>query len=443
MSAPRKLNYLILAISIALATTASGTDRPDAGTLLRESTPPPLARPQPETPKLVPQQRLQDGTADGVKVKAAGFTFDGNTLFTGEQLSTLLAGYVGQELTLAQLNGVAEEISAAYRAKGYFLASASIPPQTIKGGAAIHIHVTEGVLEGVYLEIKAAETRTPRSLLTSYIERVPGDKPAEEGVLSDLVMRTNELPGISSRISLESGSKAGTARAQLEVTEGRPYSFTIDTDNHGNHSTGYYRTGATLELYSPLHLGDSFTLRGQSSYKASPSGETKTIQTGYSLPVSAHGTRAAFNYSFVDYELGKPFKDLDATGEAHNFTMTVAEPLIRSRGLILTATAGGEAKLLVDRTGSVGLVNKRHTVSGQAGMNGVEMDALLGGGSTSFSLVYTNGVVAIDDPTTFTNDQSSTGLHTDGGYNKLAVSLSRNQNVYKALSFSTDRKSVV
>ena len=106
MSAPRKLNYLILAISIALATTASGTDRPDAGTLLRESTPPPLARPQPETPKLVPQQRLQDGTADGVKVKAAGFTFDGNTLFTGEQLSTLLAGYVGQELTLAQLTDV-------------------------------------------------------------------------------------------------------------------------------------------------------------------------------------------------------------------------------------------------------------------------------------------------------------------------------------------------
>ena len=34
-------------------------------------------------------------------------------------------------------------------------------------------------------------------------------------------------------------------------------------------------------------------------------------------------------------------------------------------------------------------------------------------------------------------DQSKTGLHTNGGYNKLAMSLSRNQSLYKALSFYT------
>ena len=57
------------------------------------------------------------------------------------------------------------------------------------------------------------------------------------------------------------------------------------------------------------------------------------------------------------------------------------------------------------------------------------------GGSTSFSLNYTGGNLTIDDGTTRSNDQSTTGLHTDGGYYKVAMSLSRNQNIYNNLSF--------
>jgi len=188
-------------------------------------------------------------------------------------------------------------------------------------------------------------------------------------------MRINELPGISSRILLEPGGQAGTSKALLEVTEGKPYSVSIDTDNHGSYSTGYYRIGSTIELYSPLHLGDLFTLRAQTSY----SGNTQAVQTGYSTPLSGSGTRIGFNYSFVTYELGRSFKDLNATGDAHNFNLTVTQPLIRSREMILNASVGSEVKLLDDRTGSAGLTNKRHSITGQAGINGVELDRWMGG----------------------------------------------------------------
>lgn len=422
----------LLAVTM-ITGTALAADRPDAGQLLRESTPPPTLAPAQQPPHIrIPVEQKEEAPS-GVKVKVGGFVFTGNTVFSSAELSARLAGYVGKELTLAELNGAAAEITTTYRASGYFLASALIPPQTIKTDAPIAIEIIEGILEGIRLETKPPETRTPRTLLQRYIVRVPTGKPADEGSITDMVMRINEIPGISSRILLEPGGQKGTTKALLEVTEGKPYSLSIDTDNHGSYSTGYYRVGSTLELYSPLQLGDLFTLRAQTSF----SGDTQSVQTGYSLPVSGSGAKVGFNYSFVTYQLGRSFKSLDASGDAHDFILTITQPFIRSRSLILNLSGGAEVKILDDRTGSAGLKNKRHTTTGQLGVSGVEMDSWLGGGSTAFSLNYTGGFVGIDDTTTKNNDQSSTGLHTDGGYNKLAMSLSRNQNLYQKLSFYT------
>lgn len=420
---------LVIAVTI-VAGNALAADRPDSGTFLRESAPQPVA-PRKDLPKIPKPPEQREQAPSGVRVKVSGFVFTGNTIFSSTELSAILANYLGKELTLDELNTAAAEITNAYRARGYFLASAFIPPQTIKADAPIVIEVIEGILEGVRLETKPSETRTPRKLLQRYIDQVPTGTPSDEATLSEMVMRVNELPGITSRILLEPGSKKGTSKALLDVTEGTPYNFSIDTDNHGNYSTGYYRFGATMELYSPLHRGDLFTLRVNPSF----SGNSTTVQTGYSLPVFDSGTRAGFNYSYVTYELGKSFKALDASGDAHDFTLTLSQPLIRSRSLMLNLSLAGEGKILDDRTGSYNLKNKRHTISGQAGVNGVEMDSWFGGGSTSFSLNYTGGHLNIDDTLTRANDQAN--LKTDGGYNKLLMSVSRNQNLYKNLTFYT------
>lgn len=421
----------ILIIVTVFASAAAAADIPDAGRLLRESTPPPAMKPQEPPPKIVPLPQPKAAEPSGVRVKVAGFTFTGNTVFTTAELTAILAAYIGRELTLAELNGAAAEITNAYRAKGYFLASALVPPQTIKPDAPVVIEIIEGVLEEIRLETKPAETRTPHSLLKRYISRVPTGIPADEEVISDMVMRVNELPGISSRLLLEPGTQPGASRAVLEVTEGRPYSFSLDSDNYGSYSTGYYRIGATLEVYSPLHRGDLFTLRGQSSY----SGDTQTVQSGYILPFSGSGTKVGLNYSFVTYQLGESFKSLNATGTAHDMTLSVTQPLVRGRNVILNLSLGGEGKLLEDKTGSTGTNNKRHLTAWQADLGGIVMDTFLGGGTTSFSIKHTSGIVGIDDDKNKATDQTAaTGLHTNGGYNKVALSLARNQNIYKTLS---------
>ena len=426
----RTLKTLLFA-SAFTANTAFAADIPDAGRLLKESTPPPSLAPQKEAPIFQNPVTQKETSAGSTMVKVTGFTFVGNTLFSDDELSRLMSGCIGKEMTFAGLNEATAAITNAYRKKGYFLASLFFPPQSVKPGTPLLIEVVEGVLENIHVETRPVKTRIRKSLLEAYANQVPREEPLKESSLISMVMRTNELPNISSRILLEPGSRPGTTKATLEVNEGKSYSFLFDVDNYGNHSTGENHLGCTMDLYSPLHLGDQFSVRLQTS----TTGDLQNIQSGYTLPLSVSGTRIGLNYSYVNYQLGGLFEPLHADGKGHNMTLAITQPLIRQRDLIVNATVAGEGSILDDRIESIPLRNKRHTESLQAGLTAVQRDKILGGGSTSLSVGFVGGRLGIDDSETLSIDQSSTGPHTNGDYSKLTMTFARNQTIARGLSF--------
>jgi hemolysin activation/secretion protein len=428
MSAPWKILLLLSTFSSSTAFTAS---LPDAGRILKENTPPTSLLPQQAPPPLQIQVTHDKPAQDGARVKVSGFIFKGNTLFSNSELAEIMSASIGKEMTLAELNSAASAITSKYREKGCFLASVFFPPQSIKPGMPLIIEVVEGILENIHIESIPGKTRIPISLLQGYANHLHTGKPVEDGTLTSLVMRTNELPNISSRIVLEPGLRPGTTKATLEVTEGKPYNLSLDMDNYGNDATGNNRIGGTMDLYSPLHLGDQFTLHLQTS----TTGDLQNIRTNYTLPVMSYGTKIGLDYNFVNYHLGGSFEALNADGNAHNLSLAITQPLIRQRHLILNATIAGEGRLLTDRIESPISRNTRHTVSLQLGIAGIQMDKILGGGSTSFSLGFIAGNLGITDAETLTIDQLSTGLHTNGGYSKVNLSLARTQTIYHGLSF--------
>ena len=417
-------------ISHFLGSSALAADLPDAGRLLKENTPQTSINPRQTFPPLEKKVTHEEPVRDGTRVMVTGFIFTGNTLFSGSELASLMSGFIGKEMTLAELNSAATAITNKYRDKGCFLASVFFPPQSIQAGMPVVIEVVEGILETIQVETVPEKTRTPLSLLKSYTSHLPTGKPVEDGALTSMVMKTNELPNISSRIMLEPGSRPGTTKATLEVTEGKPYSFALDMDNYGNDATGNNRAGYTLDLYSPLHLGDQLALHLQSS----TTGELQNARANYTIPVMSYGTKIGVDYNFVTYKLGGPFKTLNADGNAHNLTLSITHPLVRRRNLILNATAAGEGKLLDDRIENPQSRNKRHTAALQLGLAGVQMDRFAGGGSTSFSFGVAAGSLDIKDTETLLTDQSSSGLHTNGTYSKLNLSMARTQTIHNALS---------
>ncbi|MDO6749889.1 ShlB/FhaC/HecB family hemolysin secretion/activation protein, partial [Gilvimarinus sp. 1_MG-2023] len=80
---------------------------------------------------------------------------------------------------------------------------------------------------------------------------------------------------------------------------------TVELDNHGNESIGEYRLGASLQVNSPLGLGDRFDLRALGSDE-----EQVFFRAQYQLPVGPWATNIGAAYSDMDYELGGNFEDL-------------------------------------------------------------------------------------------------------------------------------------
>ncbi|MEI7824208.1 MAG: ShlB/FhaC/HecB family hemolysin secretion/activation protein [Chlorobiaceae bacterium] len=425
----RSLKILLFASALT-ASTAFADEIPDAGRILKESTPLPSLAPLKELPAFQNPVIVDEQPPDSTLVEVTGFIFTGNTLFSNDELSRLISGCIGKKMTFAGLNDASAAITNAYRKKGYFLASLFFPPQTVKPGMPLVIEISEGVLENIHVETRPVKTRIRTSILEAHAKQVPIEQPLKESSLTSMVIRTNELPNISSRILLEPGSRPGTTKATLEVTEGRPYSFLFDLDNYGDRATGENHIGATMNLYSPLHLGDQFTLRLQTSSTS----DLQNIQSAYSIPVSVSGTSIGLNYSYVNYRLGGLFEPLNAEGNGHNLTLAITQPLIRQRDLTVNATIAGEGSILDDRIESIPLRNQRHTTSWQAGLTSVRRDRILGGGSTSLSLGFVGGQLSIDDSEMLSIDQASTGLHTNGDYSKLTMMFARNQTIAHGLS---------
>lgn len=427
--------YLVTAATVALLTSVSfAADLPDAGRMLRESTPPPVLTPPAKVPEIkTPAEPVKPSLPDTVRVRVSGFTYSGNTVFTPQELDHVMASVIGKEISLSELERAVEQITQAYRAKGYILASALLPPQALKPDQPVQIRILEGVLEQIDIKTKPSDSRTPNSLLERYRNRLTTGKPVTSDDLTTTALLVNELPAIQSRFLLEPGSQPGTTKAVFEVVEGKPYRVSLYSDNYGNYSTGYYRVGAGVELYSPFRLGDQLSLRGQSS----TSGDSQSAGIGWSVPVSSSGTRIALDYAWAGYQLGRGFSSLDAKGDAHSISLSVIQPLIRTGNLYLNAFISGEGRLLDDRITSADQINKRHTANGQAGITLYAADNLLGGGSTSFNISYTGGSLNFDDATARANDQSSRGLHTEGIYHKVSGNLSRTQTLFDTVSLYT------
>src|SRR5689334_22222953 len=154
---------LLLSGALAFAQTPPGVP-PDAGSIVRETREPfRLPPPPPNLLPKVPEPRPALGAQPKLRVKVAGFIFTGNTLLPEAELKEKVQEFVGKELNFDGLNDAATEVRAYFRSRGYFLAQAYLPEQTIRNGI-VGIAIIEGRWGVIELDKKPA-TRISTRLL--------------------------------------------------------------------------------------------------------------------------------------------------------------------------------------------------------------------------------------------------------------------------------------
>lgn len=348
MSKNRKSStrWLLLLAGVVSFSVEAGSPLPDAGQVTRElqqQQKQQLQTNELKSPQLLGTEAEAPTTAqmqDDTLIVVKWIRVTGARKFSARTLQALVADLLVSKHSLSQIEAGAARITAYYRKRGYFLASAYIPEQDIKDGE-LNIVVLEGMLDQVKLK-NTAKVSDDRVL--SHLTSLNTGEALQKSEIDRQLLLLRGTVGIDKvNTSLQGGAKAGTSDLLVETTPSAPYSGRVQLSNYGNRYTGEYQLGASLNINSPLKIGDQLTMRAVAS-----SGDLLYGRLAYQIPVGGDGLRVGAAYSRNHYQLGREFESLDVYGTSQTASLFATYPLILSQTGSLFGTLTYENKKLND-----------------------------------------------------------------------------------------------
>ena len=263
-----------------------------------------------------------------------GVEVEGATAIPHAELEALAQKDVGHQVTLTDLRGIADRITAHYRNQGYILSRAIIPAGQQISGGVVKIQVIEGYIDNVVFT--GAEQQS-QSLLQSYADRIKASKPLNNNVLERYLLLMDDITGATARGVL-SPSQANTGASQLTVTiDYKPIDGNVTVDNRGSRFLGPYQVSGLVGANSELGLSERIQLRGIVTTNID---ELKFIEGSYQQPVGPEGTTLRASGSYTETQPGASLSRLDIEGDSAAFEAEVRHPFVRSRRQNLFGDAG-------------------------------------------------------------------------------------------------------
>lgn len=219
----------------------------------------------------------------------------GATAIPRDQLAPAYQLYVGRRVSQADLVAIAAGISDIYRAAGFHLSRAIVPPQDIHNGT-IRIQVIEGSITAVDLKGEGAQEFGVRQMLSPVL----AEQPSRLATLERRLLLVNGRPGVRVEDTTleEIGNASGHFRLTVFVKTWRVYtSFGID--NLGATAVGPWQSYATAAYNSLGRPGD--TLAVNLSTTPNDPRELAFGRLSYDTPIGNDGVKvgASALYSSV------------------------------------------------------------------------------------------------------------------------------------------------
>jgi hemolysin activation/secretion protein len=253
-----------------------------------------------------------------------------------DRLAPAYHPYIGKTVSQADLAAIAAAVSDVYRAAGFHLSRAIMPPQDIQRGR-VHIQVIEGRITELALKGDGVEQFGVRPML----EAVLAEQPSRLATLERQLLLINGRPGVRIEDTAieEIGTASGEFRLILSLKTWHVFT-SFGLDNLGSSSVGPWQSYGTAAFNSYLAPGDSFVV----NLSTTP-GDPRQLAFGrlsYEVPVGTDGARigASGYYSEVwPGDFRRLFSDNIKT-ESFEIRGSVAPLQSQKSGLTLTAAAG-------------------------------------------------------------------------------------------------------
>jgi len=293
----------------------------------------PTTRPRLPTPQFA----RSDGQADLKPLfRLRQVSITGAVAIPQERLASAYQPFIGREVSQADLAAIATAAGDIYRAAGFQLSRAIVPPQDIRNGE-LHVQIIEGSITEVALKGDEAGEFGIGPML----DAVLAERPARLATLERQLLLVNARPGV--RVLDTSLEEIGTASGhfRLIVSLKTWHVFaSLGVDNLGSSSVGPWQSYATAAFNSYLAPGDSLVV----NLSTTP-GDVRQLGFGrlaYEVPVGTDGARigASGYYSEVwPGDARRLFSDNIKT-ESFELRGSIAPVQSQKTSLTLTAAAG-------------------------------------------------------------------------------------------------------
>ena len=262
--------------------------------------------------------------------------FDGATVFKPADFASLYSSLLGKDVTLLDIYRLRDAVTTKYRAAGYILSQAIIPPQQIGDGIA-HIRVIEGYISGISVE--GASDR--RGLIRATAAKISAERPLNVRTLERYVLLIGDLPGVTVNTVLKPSADQPGAAELVVVVNRKSFQGSLSADNRGSIAIGPEEFTVGLEVNSILGLDE------QTGVEYATTAQTRELQylsIHHDEVLNAEGLRLSFSGSESWSHPGGTLSVLNPFGRGDTWRLHLAEPVIRSRARSLTLGLGLNAQ---------------------------------------------------------------------------------------------------
>ena len=255
------------------------------------------------------------------KVYVERFVLRGVTEFEPETFVPFLSDYRNSELGIKEFNDIANAIQNFYRKNGYITTIVYIPVQRIADNT-VEIRVIEGQVGQIKVE---GAKYSDEEYLRERFQIREGDRIAYR----DLVKRIrglNAQPDRTVKAIMLPGDLLETTDLVLKVDERSPHHVFIEYNNFGTRYSGKNRFTLGYTNNNLSGFDDIFSLRFERSDMELMGGSVD-----YNFPFTPNGTRFGGYVSYVDVNIGKEFKPLNAEGRSLHGGIYVNHPFTSNK----------------------------------------------------------------------------------------------------------------
>ncbi|MBR1363331.1 ShlB/FhaC/HecB family hemolysin secretion/activation protein [Bradyrhizobium ottawaense] len=262
-----------------------------------------------------------------------GVNVSGAHTVSQDRIAAIYQPYLGKQVSQADLAAIAGAISDLYRAEGFHLSRAIVPPQDIVDGR-VRIQVIEGAIVQAELKGDGAEQFGVRPMLGPVL----AEQPSRLATLERQLFLINGRPGVRITDTALEEIGGATGRFRLTVVLKTWHAFSsFGLDNLGSSSVGPWQSYATGAFNSYLTPGD--TLAVNLSTIANDPRQLGFARLSYDTPVGVDGVRlgASALYSAVRPGDARRLDSDITTTEAFELRASVVPLQSQSSTLTLTA----------------------------------------------------------------------------------------------------------